>query len=423
MSKFKNIVIGGLCSMMLCLSGVEANAENEDTMTNVTNTFEADPIFIGDTITIEEEPVIEFEGTVTETNKTCEFAYTAPRDGRYFIDSIETKTNCRVSFKMVDSLGNEVTTRANQQISLEEDETYTLSVSYYDVNTDFKITLRQQKPSTDITEIGVISDQLMFDNQKNVYFYTAPVGGTYQFKFTSATANVKFWFLIWDQYDSQIVNNSASQGSSTNIDFESGVTYQIQVRQNSGIGKYDLSIFPQKARVDISGYTDITDTIEFKQQWNYYKLTAPVSGTYTFQLKEWEDFSYGIWDEKSNLLAQDAGLWSDNSSSGKSSIDLQKGESIFLAVGQHGLDTKFGAYHFTMSYPAEAEEYLIEVNRKSDEGLNEIETDKEGGEINTEIKELQDRNEQLESELSELQEKYNLLLQIISDSGVEVVGE
>lgn len=79
-------------------------------------------------------------------------------------------------------------------------------------------------------------------------------------------------------------------------------------------------------------------------------------------------------------------------------------------------------YTIYLTYPAEAQDYLDHFASGATNIDDETEAD---GSTDTDPKyaELERRNQQLESELEELQQKYDLLVQIIGDSGIDIEGE
>ena len=278
-SKRRNMIIAGMLSVSMALgcscfpvwAEEETEETTEDTVKNggIENVLTADPIFTADPVQIEEEPeVVLGEGTVTEETPSFEYAYTAPRDGRYYIKVTDVSANCYIDGGVYDDLGNSVVSLwgkgdREEMIELEEGGNYTVKIEQYSIerdNTNFKVSIIAQKETTDISEVSEIKDQITFYQQKNVYTFTPKVNGNYRFEITDKTANAKFKLMARDAYDSNIMDVTAGgYEDGKTIELEADTTYTIQVRQEEGIGQYTLHICQQKERIDVSGYTEIDD--------------------------------------------------------------------------------------------------------------------------------------------------------------------
>ena len=114
-SKRRNMIIAGMLSVSMALgcscfpvwAEEETEETTEDTVKNggIENVLTADPIFTADPVQIEEEPeVVLGEGTVTEETPSFEYAYTAPRDGRYYIKVTDVSANCYIDGGVYDDL-------------------------------------------------------------------------------------------------------------------------------------------------------------------------------------------------------------------------------------------------------------------------------------------------------------------------------
>lgn len=84
----------------------------------------------------------------------------------------------------------------------------------------------------------------------------------------------------------------------------------------------------------------------------------------------------------------------------------------------YGTDDGISDYIITIDYPSEAQAYLDQV------ASGVVETEADGtAEVDPKYAELEARNQELESELAALQEKYDLLTDILGDSGLQIDGE
>ena len=71
--------------------------------------------------------------------------------------------------------------------------------------------------------------------------------------------------------------------------------YELQIRQNSDYSSYKLKIGMQKETVDISDYDIISDSVTFTDQRNVYTFTPDESGI-TYEIQVWQDSSIGSYN-------------------------------------------------------------------------------------------------------------------------------
>ncbi|MCD7746328.1 MAG: hypothetical protein LUI13_13790 [Lachnospiraceae bacterium] len=391
-----------------------------------TNTLDVDPVYVGETITIEEEPVVEFEGTVTDESPTCEFTYTAPRDGCYWLEITDVKNSCNIRFNLYDSLNNDIWpffTITSHMVQLEEGETYSLIVTQESGNTPFVVHVKAQKPTTDLTDATLINDQIMFEDQKNVYTYTAPETGIYYFSLLNTTSNVDFELMIWDPFDMNIIDSTTG---SFIVDLDAGETYEIQVLHFIGTGAYTLKIDPQKPVLNISGYTVVNDSIEHANQINSYTFIPPVTGDYFIGISSVEGaerYNCAILDSEDTEIGGNSNL---------ADIDWNSGGTYTLAEGKEykismEYTSGYGNYTLTIKYPTAASEYLENFATDSTESASTTTAD--GSETeetsdNTATEEpsqtdlLQQKNDELQSELEKMQEENNRLKEILDENEI-----
>ena len=112
-SKRRNMIIAGMLSVSMALGcscfPVWAEEETEETTEDTVKNGGIENVLTADPVKIEEEPeVVLGEGTVTEETPSFEYAYTAPRDGRYYIKVTDVSANCYIDGGVYDDLGNSV---------------------------------------------------------------------------------------------------------------------------------------------------------------------------------------------------------------------------------------------------------------------------------------------------------------------------
>jgi len=130
------------------------------------------------------------------------------------------------------------------------------------------------------------SGNLIYTGQIIEHTFTAAESGRYRFGISGMTSgNVKL--EIYNSVGTLIAStgngNAGNGGGVTSDNINGGETYKIRVVQNNGLVSYNLSVGCQKPEINVTGKTDIKDSIQFTGQCNQYKWTAPlVSGRYRF---------------------------------------------------------------------------------------------------------------------------------------------
>ena len=82
----------------------------------------------------------------------------------------------------------------------------------------------------------------------------------------------------------QLDYGSGDNGDGITADLDADTEYYFVVEQCGNTGSYTLNVGSQKPVIDISDYTSINDSTQFKNQRNIYKFTSFVEGTYRFEL-------------------------------------------------------------------------------------------------------------------------------------------
>ena len=143
-------------------------------------------------------------------------------------------------------------------------------------------------------------------------------------------------------------------GGLTVIGMQAGETFQVQVQQYTGLDSYTLSIGNQKETLDITGYTVVEDSIEFRDQRNVYLFTPPITGRYRFEIS---DLTEGT-DHEVNLLVYNSGGGEEASTSygimngdGLTIRDMQAGETYQIQVRHY---SGYDSYNLNIGYQKES---------------------------------------------------------------------
>lgn len=275
------------------------------------NIITANGVFVGETQTISEEKTVVFTGKLASDDAQDTYSYTAPRDGRYGFEFLNTRANERVRLMVFDSSDYKLldTTSKTCCVDMKAGKTYTIRVYQSMGHPTYTLNLYVQKPVVDLSTTTTVYDQTAFEDQRNMYTFTAPVTGCYHFGLSEYKNGVGLRMLMWDRLGNNIMD---SRAKSATVELNAGETYDFQIWQIVTSGSYELSIGFQKETVDLTGVTILYDSIEYADQKNVYTFTAPVSGRYHFGLSEYKNgvgFRMLMWDRLENNIMDS---WSES---------------------------------------------------------------------------------------------------------------
>ena len=204
--------------------------------------------------------------------------------------------------------------------------------------------------TVDGCKVDKVSDSIAAEGQVNTYMFAPDNNGTHTIRLSNMMEGFKVWVGVYNDKGEKVRGDYFRNKCLVLNDLEAGSTYTISVEQYSGTGTYDMEVLYAKPEIDISGYTTLSDSIEFDGQYNTYKFTAPISGQYRFAVDNMiSDFRvslsiYNSFNEKVKL---------DYCSSGRGiNVYLDEGEEYTLYAGQYS--SVYGEYTFYAFYPHEA---------------------------------------------------------------------
>ena len=301
--------------------------------------YAIDGIFVGETLVISEEPVVFYDGYLSEDDARDTFTYTAPRDGRYQLEISDISANDGVRLMVFDPSGSKLLDSYSESgyVSMTGGTTYEIQVRQENGYPMYNLALYIQKPTTDLSYTTTLYDQIAFTNQRNNYVFTAPVTGRYHFEMSEYMSGVGFRMMIWDKYDSNIMDTYYEYGT---VSLDAGETYELQIRQDSDYSSYKLKIGMQKETVDISDYDIISDSVTFTDQRNVYTFTPDESGKYKFTLTDFNaDCSFRLmaWDNYDSTIM--------DTYYEEGTVSLESGITYEIQVRQ---DSSIGSYNLNI---------------------------------------------------------------------------
>jgi len=154
--------------------------------------------------------------------------------------------------------------------------------------------------------IGTRNGNMKKTGQMDTYFVTPPVDGTYRFEIEQMKKDASVFVSIQSLSGQKIEKEKECQNKEEiTAQLKAGETYRIIVRQKKSFGTYQVNIEYEKSQKDISGYTEIWDSMEYKNQCNHYIFKAETDGRYRVEIEEAEEnasFSIMIKDHDGRVL-------------------------------------------------------------------------------------------------------------------------
>ena len=187
------------------------------------------------------------------------------------------------------------------------------------------------------------------EDQEDWYSFTAPYEGRYRIDVSGIQSGTDVRLYLYDELGDVVTSDTyCTNGEGiTGKGLEAGKTYSIKVKQDSGYSSYSLAIGMQKAPIDLTGYTAISDSIEFIDQRNVYYFSVPLTGRYRFNMSEiysGTDVELYIFDSLGNTVASDTYCTNGD---GITVRDLQAGAIYEIQVRQ---DNGFSGYKLSIGY-------------------------------------------------------------------------
>ena len=298
---------------------------------------------------------ITYKSSITYKGQKDEYAYTAQNDGLVRIDISELKSGIYVDLYVYDRLGEEVVFRDycknNSGVSIPKakaGDTYRIQVRYNNEFGDYVLTIGQPKPVIDVTSFKEVRDSIQYTEQYNYYTFTPSVDGLYRFDLNNMQSDFYVRLYLYDRLGYEVsAHEYCANNGITGTNLKAGEEYKIAVEYVRGFGDYSLVIGRQNPTVDISGLTEISDRITFKEQKNVYSFTAPSDGDCRFDITEMKsDVHVGLYVyDRLGYEVVSHGYCSNNS--GITLNGMKSGETYKIVVVYI---TGFGDYTLTINH-------------------------------------------------------------------------
>jgi len=306
---------------------------------------------------------------MTHSGQVDEHFFTPNIDGNYrfvIADLVSGGVDVRITDSNGFQLENRNSADGGINLTLEGGTTYTIRISWRSgsatrVNTiasSYTLRIWHQKPTVDTSEYTEISDSMQFSSQINNYTFTATRDGEHRFVvsgLTSGGVDVR----ITNSDGFQLAHRNSADGG-IGITLTAGTTYSIRVSWRSGsatrvntvASSYLLRVWYQKPTVDISGYSGVTDSMQFIGQVNNYTFTADRNGEHRFAIS-------GLTSGGVDVRITDSSgfqLANRNSADGGITVSLDAGTTYTIRVSWRSgsatrVNTVASPYTLSITYP------------------------------------------------------------------------
>lgn len=313
--------------------------------------------------------------------QSIEYKYTAPKTGKFRIEHDKSLDNY-VDFVVSTEDGSEIQNINDLApakgffVNFEKGQTYVIKLTCSKV-TDFTYSINAPKDSVDITKYTKIKDNLEYDQQSNMYEYTAPRSGTYNISLSDVKDMV--YLRASDSKGDKIKTVSTKKSVNFNIDMQKGAKYVFEAfpyeYNDNTVTPYTITITPQKPTVDISNYDVVKDSVTFGDQKNEYTFKATEDGKYAFNVTYGDQGSFAIYDAKNNKVKS----WTNYNQNTVHKIEVELTKGTYRIVFDNNSSVGF-EYKIDITKPTVNNDqikgfieriYTYVLNRESEEeGVN-----------------------------------------------------
>jgi|GEM_PF-637299 len=311
--------------------------------------------------------ILSFTGNIANDEQEDIYTFTASYDGRYRVDIKNLMNDTNVKLYVYDDLGESIASdsycKDGEGITVKDlkaGKVYTIKVKQDNGYSNYTLSVGLQKVTVDITGKTELTDSVEYIDQRNIYSFKIPIDGTYRFELSGMQNGTAVGLYMVNSLDEIISSDSyCKNGEGITVkDLKAGELYEIQIRQDAGYPSYKMNIGYQKKTEDVSKYTLVSDSVEYTDQINIYSFTAPIDGSYRFELSGMQNgTAVGLYMVNSldEIISSDSYC---KNGEGITVKDLKAGELYEIQIRQ---DVQYSPYVMTIGKQKE----IIEVNADS----------------------------------------------------------
>ncbi len=172
-----------------------------------------------------------------------------------------------------------ITVKSNKNSKVND----TCTVVVQELSDEFVLRVPSPTAKTmDVPQTGIESDLNLSISVSNdsisVVSYLANVSGFH----TITTEFTVIFDWVKDEFGNRLFGDSLNYFDSVILKFEEGINYSFQIRKARTSGMCELNVYAPNEKVDITGYTNVSDVVRYYKQQLIYKYTAERNGLHRF---------------------------------------------------------------------------------------------------------------------------------------------
>ena len=265
------------------------------------------------TAALPQAEILRFNGEITHDGQTDSWQFDQPCRGRCRVEIGGMTAGTKVTLEVYDAQGSKLDSYTyctnGQGLTLKDLPAglYEARVIQQQGTSPYVLTVGLQKETIDLSGLTLLTDSVEYTDQRNVYSFTVPRDGRYRFEFARMMSGMKVDLYVFNDLNETVGSYTyCTNGCGLTLkDLKAGEVYEVQVRQSSDVGSYNLLIGLQKETMAVQRGSRIEDSVEFTDQRNVYSFTPDIAGSCTLTLsgvQSGTNFDLYVFDDLGSVV-------------------------------------------------------------------------------------------------------------------------
>ncbi len=188
----------------------------------------------------------KFSGKIKFEDQEDKYIYVAPRSGIYRMDFTINDVDKEYTVYIKDNKNEQLEVASSEDdgctVELKKGINYQIIVKQYSGICDYKVKINVPNKIVS-TQKNLISGEIKYTDQKDVYYYTANKTGDYLFRFETSNAESEYKITLYKWNNEKILEGGASD-KSAEVRLERNQKYKLHIDQERGFEHYIIRISP-----------------------------------------------------------------------------------------------------------------------------------------------------------------------------------